>query len=137
MSNNLISNAKLYIDFGATQGGSAGGAIWLQRAKDLKDSDGRSVEVKKAIGVPGGAGVIFKEGGGTLTLSEYRQDAPQVRWRKLRKEKKFFVLAVQDEGGVRQKFFNCTVSKVDRSLDEEGSHMDEIEIVYLSSEESA
>lgn len=137
MANNLISNAKLYVDFGATQGGSGGGAIWLQRAKDLKDSDDRSVEVRKAIGVPGGAGFIRKEGGGTITISEYRQDVPQVRWRKLRKDRKVFMIMIQDDDGVRQKWFSCTVSKVDRSLDDEGTHMDDIEIKYLSSEESA
>lgn len=135
--NNLISNAKLFVDFGATFGGSAGGAIWLQRAKDLKDTSAKSAEGKKAIGVKGFAGVIRKNGGGTLALSEYRQDEPQVRWRKLEEDGKFFTLVVQDEGGVRQKWFNCTISKVDRSLDEEGNHMDEIEIIYGYTKEAA
>ncbi len=137
MINNLISNAKLFIDFGATEGGSGGAALWLQRAQNMKVTDERGVEVKKAIGVRGGAGFVRKEGGGTITISEYRQDEPQVRWRRLIKDAKVFMLTVQDDDGVREKWFNCTVSKVDRSLDDDANHMDEIEIKFLSSEESA
>jgi hypothetical protein len=133
----MISNSKLFIDFGPTQGGSAGGAIKLDRVQNMKVSDERGVEVKKALGVRGGAGFIRKQGGGTITISEYRQDDPQVRWRRLMKDEKIFVLALQDDDGVREKWFDCTVSKVDRSADEDGNHMDEIEIKYLSSEESA
>lgn len=133
----MISNAKLYIDFGETPGGSGGGALWLQFVQNLKDTDDRSVEVKKAMGVRGGAGFIRKEGGGTITLSEYRQDDPQVRWRQLLKDGKVFLIALQDDDGVRQKWFDCTVSKVDRDDDDDGNHMDSIEIKYLYSEESA
>lgn len=133
----LISNAKLYIDMGATSGGSGGAALWLQHVSKMKVTDERGVEIKKAIGVRGGAGYIRKEGGGGIALSEYRQAIPQVRWRKLFKDKKIFTFAVQDDDGVRHKFFSCTVSKVDRDADEDGNHMDDIEIKFLSSEESA
>ncbi len=133
----MISNSKLFIDFGATEGGSAGGAIWLQRVQNMKVTDERGVEVKKALGVRGGAGFIRKQGGGTITISEYRQDVPQVRWRRLLKEEKRFGLSLQDDDGVREKWFDCTVSKVDRTADDDGNHMDEIEIKFLSSEESA
>ncbi len=133
----MISNSKLFLDYGPTQGGSGGGAIWLQRIQNIKVTDDRGVEVKKALGVRGGAGFIRTEGGGTITLSEYRQDAPQVRWRQLLKDRKIFMLALQDDDGVREKWFSCTVSKVDRSDDEDGNHMDEIEIKFLSSQESA
>lgn len=132
---NMISDAGLYIDFGE-DGDAAGAALKLEYVQNLKEADGRSVEVKKAMGVKGGAGVIRKNGGGTLTLSEYRHDDPQVRWRRLRKLGTFFTLSVQDEGGVRQKWFSCTVSKIDRDDDDDGNHMDSIEIVYLQSEES-
>jgi hypothetical protein len=139
MAGDLISNSKLYIDFGPTDGGSAGGSLWLERIQNMKVTDERGAEVKKALGKRGGAGVIRKQGGGTITLSEYRHQNPQVRWRVLLKEGKWFQLALQDEGddGVREKWFDCTVSKVDRSADEDGNHMDEIEIKFLSSEESA
>lgn len=133
---NMISNAKLYIDFGETEGGSGGGAIWLQFVQSIKDSDDRSVEVKKAMGVRGGAGFIRKQGGGTLALSEYRQDDPQVSWRQLLKDEKIFTVSIQDDDGVRQRWFDCTVSKADRDDDDDGGHMDSIEIKYLSSEES-
>lgn len=139
MAGELISNAKVYIDFGPTEGGSAGGAIWLERVQNLKVTDERGVEVKKALGVRGGAGYVRKNGGGTLTISEYRHANPQVRWRRLWKEEKVFMIMMQDdaEDGVREKWFDCTVSKVDRSSDEDGNHMDEVEIKFLDSEESA
>lgn len=135
----LISNTKLFIDFGPTEGGSSGGAILLERIQNMKVTDERGVEVKKAMGVRGGAGYVRKNGGGTITLSEYRHADPQVRWRQLWKEDKVFQLALQDDhdDGVREKWFDCTVSKVDRSDDEDGNHMDEIEIKFLTSEESA
>jgi len=132
----MISNSKLFIDFGQTEGGSGGAAIWLQRCQNMKVSDDRGVEVKKALGVRRGAGFIRKQGGGTITISEYRQDDPQVRWRRLLKDEKIFILALQDDDGVREKWFDCTVSKVDRSDNDDGEHMDEIEIKFLSSEES-
>lgn len=133
----IVSNAKLFIDFGPTEGGSGGGAIWLQRVQNLKVTDDRGVEVRKALGVRGGAGFTRKQGGGTLTISEYRQADPQVRWRRIQRDEKVFQMALQDDDGVREKWFDCTVSKVDRSADEDGNHMDEIEIKFLSSEESA
>lgn len=135
----LISNAKLYVDFGPTEEGSAGGSIWLERISNMKVTDERGAEVKKALGKRGGAGVIRKEGGGTITLSEYRHENPQVRWRRLRDEEVWFQLALQDDApdGVREKWYDCTVAKVDRTADEDGNHMDEIEIKFMSSEESA
>lgn len=133
----MISNSKLFIDFGATEGGSAGGSIWLQRVQNIKVTDERGVEVKKALGVRGGAGFIRKQGGGTITISEYRQDDPQVLWRRLLRDEKIFGLALQDDDGVREKWFDCTVSKIDRTADDDGNHMDEIEIKFLSSEESS
>ena len=139
MAGDLISNAKLFIDFGPTDGGSAGGSLFLERVTNFKVTDERGAEVKKALGKRGGAGLIHKEGGGTLMLTELRHANPQVRWRTLRKEKKWFQIALQDDDpdGVREKWFDCQVSKVDRSADDDGNHTDEIEIKFLSSEESA
>lgn len=134
---NLISNAKLFVDAGPTEDGTPGSALWLQRIQNMKETDERGVEVKKAIGVRGGAGYVRKNGGGTITLSEYRTTDPQVPWRRWLKDDKVFLLSVQDDDGVRQKWFGCTVSKVDRTLDDDANHMDEIEIKFLSSEESA
>lgn len=130
----ILSQTKIFVDFGATPGGSGGGAIWLQRVSSLKVTDDRSVDVVKAIGVKGGAGFRRKSGGGTLMLTENRQDDPQVDWRKLKSDEKIFMMMAQDEnGGPREKWFSCTVSKVDRSASDEGEHTDEIEIKFLSS----
>jgi hypothetical protein len=133
----VISQSKIYADFGATAsvggaGGSAGGAILLEFAESLKDTDERSVDIVKAIGKKRGAGYRRKAGGGTIMITENRQNFPQVDWRKVKRDEKIFTITVQDEnGGVRQKFLKCTVSKVDRSMSAEGEHQDEIEIKYL------
>lgn len=129
----IISQTKIFADFGATTGGSGGGAIWLQHATKLQCTDERSAEGVKAIGVSGFAGIRRKQGGGKIMLTENRVDDPQVAWRALLKDRKYFMIMVQDEnGGVREKYLHCTVSKVDRSSDDEGQHTDEIEIIYSS-----
>ena len=130
----IISQSKIYVDFGATAGGSGGGSIWLEFAASLKVTDGRSVEVVKAIGKKRGAGYRRKAGGGALALTENRHDRPQVDWRKVKRDEKIFTVTTQDEnGGVREKFLRCTVSKIDKSLSDEGEHQDEIEIMFLDS----
>lgn len=140
----MISNAFLYVDAGATEGGSGGRLVKLEHVSKVSVKDDRGVEIKKAIGVRGGAGYKRTEGGGTMTLSEYRQDKPKVPWRQWRDEKKVFEMSIQDEGvpgssslGVLEQWHSVTVSKVDRDLDDDGNHMDEIELKFLSSEEFA
>lgn len=131
---NFTSNSKIFVDFGATAGGSTGGAIWLQAITKFADTDESSVEVKKAIGVQGGAGFQRKQGGGKIMLTEIRQQSPQVRWRKAKRERKVFMVMAQDEdNGPRTKWLYVTVSKVDRSMSDEGEHTDEVELVYLQS----
>jgi len=133
----INSQTKVFIDFGATAGGSGGGALLLKRVKSVKVKDERGVEIVKAVGVKGGAGYRRKEGGGTITLEVYREDIPEIAWRAVRDDKKIFTWTMQDENdGPRENFYQCTVSTVDRSSDDEGSHMDEIELKFLSSEES-
>lgn len=133
----FTSSTKIFVDFGATAPaaggvGSPGGAIWLQAITSFKDTDDRSKEVKKAIGVKGGAGYQRKQGGGTIMLTELRQQTPQVNWRQLlRDEKEFMVMAQDENNGPRQKWLIVTVSKVDRSMSDEGEHTDEIELKYL------
>lgn len=131
---NIISQSKIYVDMSATGGGSPGGSVLLEFADSLKITDGRSVDIVKAIGKKRGAGFRRKSGGLTLMLTESRQDRPQVDWRKVKRDEKVFTITTQDEnGGVREKFLKCTVSKVDKSMSAEGEHQDEIEIVALDS----
>jgi hypothetical protein len=132
---NINSQTKAYFDFGATAGGSAGGSRFHGRIKNSKVKDDRSVEVVKAMGVKGGAGHRHKEGGGTITFEIYREDVPTIDFRKLKKDKKLFTCTLQDENnGQRERFYGCTVSSVDRDDDEDGNHIDSLEIKYLSSE---
>lgn len=140
----MISNAGLFVDAGATEGGSGGRLVKLEHVSKMSVKDDRGVEIKKAIGVRGGAGYKRTQGGGTITLSEYRQDKPKCPWRQWRDEGKIFEVMVIDDGvpgssseGVTEAWHSVTVSKVDRDLDDDGNHMDEIELKYLSSEEFA
>jgi hypothetical protein len=129
----ITSQTKVFIDFGAASGiaGSIGGAIWLQRLTKFQVTDARSTEGVKAIGVSGFAGVREKECGGTIAITELRQDVPQVDWRQIKRERKYFTLTTQDENnGKRAKFLRCRVSKIDRGADDEGMHTDEIEVVF-------
>jgi hypothetical protein len=128
----IISQGKVFIDFGGTPGGSGGGAVWLEYLVSFKATDEGSTEAVKAIGKRRGAGFREKAGGFMLTLTENQQDTPQVNWRQLRKDKKRFMLIVQDEnGGSRRKYFPCRVSKVSMTKSDEGEHQDEIEVAAL------
>lgn len=133
----ITSQTVCYIDFSATPSGSGGGSIRLARVKDAKIKDDKKAVVVKALGVNGGAGFRRTTGGGTLTLAVYRDAKPEVNYRQLQADKKLFAFTMQDEnGGIRETFFPCTVSNVDRNDDEEGNHMDEVEIVFLGSTQS-
>jgi hypothetical protein len=133
---NITSNTKCFIDFGATPS-AAGGSLFHGRVKSAKVKDDRGVEVVKAMGVKGGAGHRHKEGGGALTLEIYREDKPTVRFRQLKKNRTMFTWTMQDENaGVRERFYGCQVSNVSRDADDDGNHMDTVEIVFTSSEES-
>lgn len=134
----FTSQSKIFIDFGAGASGSPGGAIQLLSITDGEANSDKSVEVVTTIGVDGGAGWRTKTGGGTITFTELRQKKPQVKWRRLEKEKTEFMIMAQDEnGGPREKWLPCRISKVERSMDSEGKHTDKIEIKFLQSYESA
>lgn len=137
VSGDLVSNADIFIDFGATEGGSSGAALKLERCTNMKVTDERSVEVKKAIGVRGGAGYIRKNGGGKIMLTELRYQKPPFSWQRLWKDNKQLMIVAQDEGedGVRERWYGVTVSKIDRGMDDEGNHTNEIELAFLYSEE--
>lgn len=130
----VISQSKIFVDFNAGTGGGttiAGGAIWCQYLTKVDAKDAGSVEGVKGIGSRGFVGVREKAGGGTANFTENRVDKPQVNWRKLKRTKKYFTITIQDEnGGPREKYLRCRVSKVDHSLDDEGQHIDEIEVIY-------
>ncbi len=133
---NITSQTKCFIDFGPTPS-AAGGSLFHGRVKSVKIKDERGVEVVKAVGVKGGAGHRHKEGGGSLTLEIYREDRPTVKFRSLKKNRQSFTWTMQDENsGMRERFFGCQVSNVDRDADDDGNHMDTVEIKFLSSEES-
>ena len=131
----VISQSKFFIDFSNGDGSSAGN-LQLTRCKSADVSDERDVEIVKAVGVSGGAGYRYQEGGGDLTLEVYRETLnPEVRWRKLQDEKTKFTFTMQDEDGIREAFYGCTVGNVARKSDDSGSHMDTVKLKFLRSRE--
>lgn len=140
MAFQFTSQSKIFIDFGASPAGgigSGGGALWLQTIANMEITDERDVKIVKAIGVAGGAGYRHVEGGGGIMITDNRVINPAVRWRTLKRNKMIFMLMSQDEnGGTREKWFNCTVGKIDRSMSDEGEHQDKVDLKFLSSVES-
>lgn len=131
----VVSQAKFFIDFSNGDGSSAGN-LQLTRCKTADVSDERETEVVKAIGVTGGAGYRRQEGGGELSLEVYRETlSPEVRWRRIRDDKTIFTFTMQDEDGIREAFYGCTVSNVARKDDDSGSHMDTVKIKFLRTRE--
>lgn len=121
----LVSQAKIFVDgpFGNFQ---------LLKVKSIDASDERDAEVVMAVGVGGGAGYRFKEGGGELTMEVYReQGLPEVNWRREQVRKTVFTITMQDVGGQREQFQSVIVAQVTRKDDESGSHMDTVKLKYL------
>ena len=122
----INSKALIYID--CTKGN-----FQLRRVKNLKDDVDRTLEVRKAVGVEGGAGFKKSTGGGSLTLSVYRESPePEVDYRALEESGERFTITIQDEdGGPREQYQACRVEKATRTLDDDGENMDEVSIKFL------
>jgi len=120
------SVAKFYIDY-------SGGNFQLRRVKSLKDDPERTLEIRKAVGVNGGAGFKRSEGGCGITLSVYRESpTPEVNYRRLEQTGELFTITTQDEdGGLREQYQKCRVEKVSRSTDDDGENIDEVTIKAL------
>lgn len=123
MPSPFTSQALFYIDF-------SGGNFQLKRVDSLDEDDDSDAEVKTTIGVSGGAGTIFKEGGGALKLEVYRESVPEVDYRQLKARREFFAFTIQDVNGDRWKYIGCIVSKVTRKDDSAGKHMDTVDIKW-------
>jgi hypothetical protein len=122
----IQSQAKLFIDgpFGSFQ---------LVRVKTADFDDERDGEVVTAIGVQGGAGARFKEGGGEIKLEVYgEQGTPEVDYLDLKNRKVFFALTRQKVGGQRHQFRGVFVAKYSEKADDQGNHMLSVTLKYMS-----
>jgi hypothetical protein len=129
------SFAKHYINFGAINAlGIAGpaGAKLLTKVQKGDWKDDRKAEAKKAAGVRQGAGFRRSQGGGTVTLTVYRETgpAPEVNWMRLQDDEKVFTYTVADEKQGQRINFTCTVSNIDGSSDENGENMMTVVLAY-------
>lgn len=122
----IQSQAKIFVDgpFGNFQ---------LVRVKTADFDDERDGEVVTAIGVTGGAGVRFKEGGGEIKFEVYgEQGTPELDYLDLKARKVFFAITRQKVNGQRHQFRNVFVKKYSEKSDDQGSHMLSITLGYLS-----
>lgn len=123
VSDDIVSQGKIFID-------GPMGNFQLIRVESANVNDQSGAEIVTAIGVKGGAGIRYKEGGGEITFSILReQGKPEVNWRAEKRKKTRFAITFQDEGGAREQYW-CAVASVDRKDDDKGSHMDEVKIIF-------
>lgn len=125
----VVSQLKLYID-------GPMGNFQLRRVKSFDPTSERDAEVVTAIGVTGGAGYRFKEGGGEITLEVYEeQGLSEVNWRREQilasSQDRRFSITAQYVGGMRWQFQNCIVAQCSPKSDDQGSHMMTVKIKFL------
>jgi hypothetical protein len=123
------SKARIYIDY-------SGGNYQLKRVKSCDVSFEAKLEVVKAVGVNNGAGFREENGGGELTFEVYREDVPEVSYRKLYLSKERFGVTIQDgmpgQVGVREQYRSCRVeAPPGRKIDEAGNMMDTVKLKFL------
>jgi hypothetical protein len=122
----IQSQAKLFIDgpFGSFQ---------LVRVKTADFDDERDGEVVTAIGVKGGAGARFKEGGGEIKFEVYSETGtPEVDYLDLLNRRVFFAITRQKVPGQRHQFRGVFVAKYSEKEDDQGNNMLSITLKYMS-----
>lgn len=120
----IQSQAKLFYDGPA-------GSFQLVRVKSSDFDDERDGEVVTAIGVNGGAGVRFKEGGGEIKFEVYgEQGNPEIDYLDHKDRKLFFAITRQKVGGQRHQFRGVFVKKYSEKSDSEGNHMLSVTLGY-------
>ena len=121
----VVSDLKIYVD------GSFGN-FKLEKIKSFDVSNESDAEIITAIGVDGGAGYRFKNGGGELGLEAYvEQGIPQVDWIREKLRKTIFAVTMQYTGGQRFQFTGALVGNVSLKSDDQGSHMQTLKLKYL------
>lgn len=124
-NNDVVSQTKFFID-------APFGNFQLTKVKSADVNDEKDAEIVMAVGISGGAGFRYKEGGGEITLEVYReQGVPEVDWRKAQRQKLRMAFTIQDTGGQRDQFQGVIVAQVTRKDDDAGSHMDTVKLKYL------
>lgn len=120
------SRRLLFIDY-------SGGNFLLESVKTFDIDDDKDVEVQTVATRRDGAGFKDKPGGGSITLEVLRWSPNlEVDWEQLKQSREKFTLTTQDEdGGVREQFQVCRVANVKGKVDDQGSNMDTVKIVFL------
>lgn len=127
----IVSQAKFYVDgpFGNFQ---------LRKCKSADPTSEKDAEVVTAVGVDGGAGYRFKEGGGEITLEVYiEQGTAEVNWQRQCDLKTLFAFTIQYVGGERWQYLSCVVASVSPKSDDQGSHMQSVKLKFLQKRQLA
>lgn len=123
----IVSQAKFFVN------GASIGNFQLKRVESASFDDETDAEIVTAIGVQGGAGYRFKEGGGEISLEVFEeQGTPEVNWFQQKLMRKPFAFTVQYVGGQRFQFRGVIVAQEPRKSDSQGSHMRTVKLKFLS-----
>lgn len=122
----ILSNAKLYISY-------SGGNRQLERVKTCDITDESGADVVTAMGVKGGAGFRFKEGGHDLALEVFLESGtPEVDYFALKLTRERFSITLRPDGGGQEyKFTPAIVAEFSRKDDDQGSHMASVKLKAL------
>ena len=123
MGGDIISKAKWFIN-STTLGNKQ-----LPRVESWDESDDSSVEVVNDLEGPTGHREV--PGGGSLSISQYRETVP-FGWLKLKNASELFSLTRQDTGGERVQYLGCRVSTMSAEGGSDGGNMQTVEIVWTS-----
>jgi hypothetical protein len=109
------------------------GNVRLRFNKSSKVVDGATAEAKNAMGSDVPVGFIFKPGAQTITLEVYVQQGvkPECDFKEMKRNREIFSMVREIVGGQETQYLPCVVSKVDEDDDEEGGHMQQVEIIGL------
>lgn len=129
----VSSQLAIFVEFGATAGGSAGAARQLKTITNWAPKDGRNAEPIMAIGVDQAAGIRHMQGGGEITFTSFQTvgKTPECDWRQLKIDRKWFTVTTQVEGNGLRESFLCQVAKIDSKSDAGGVHEDEVTLVFV------
>jgi hypothetical protein len=120
----IVSFAKFFVDgpFGNFQ---------LVKVDTADFDDDRDVMIVPTVGVKGGAGAQFKEGGGEIKLSVYRETGtPELDYLDLLDRRVSFAFTRKLDQGQRHQFLGCYVSKVSEKNNSDGKLMWDVTLKY-------
>lgn len=128
MADGDVSSKSTWFINSASQGNKQ-----LRRMQDYNVADGSSKEATNEVGSSTPTGIMSKPGAFTITLNflQTKGAKPDVDWDALKLSGEWHSYTRQPEGGRREQYNKCQVSKVDRDGDKDGKEAYSVEIIAL------